>query len=420
MKTTVLMTLLLATQLSHAADSDTAQCDRAADPMHPGNPPGVTGEESTPNYDEDSAAWDALRLACENSYAAHPDTPRYAYQLARLYYTRDYSVSGQKYLKTAAEQGDPVAQNTYGNTLNEQSYDGTDWLKKAAAQGYIPAMESLGDYYSRTNDDNPDENHADPAQAHEWYEKAAAAGNASAAYKLGEILRPDAPEQAHDWYQKAAAGGELHAALPLGDYYRERDPDKARTYYEAATSLREPEAYYKLAELLRTSEPAVARAWYRKAALGGYDTNDSAGKAATALGDIYRHGENVPQNLTEAYAWYIRSGSVPALLALASMHENGEGVEADPQLAREYYNRISENYEYQIPPVPENTTAVALAYQKHADLADADTPAEERKADYRQSLRLGNDAAIEKLRALGETPYDINQILNERRQLRGD
>ena len=128
----------------------------------------------------------------------------------------------------------------------------------------------------------------------------------------------------------------------------------------------------------------------------------------------------MPQNLTEAYAWYIRSGSVPALLALASMHENGEGVEADPQLAREYYNRISENYEYQIPPVPENTTAVALAYQKHADLADADTPAEERKADYRQSLRLGNDAAIEKLRALGEPPYDINQILNERRQLRGE
>ena len=76
MKTPLLLTLLLAAQLAHAENSDTAQCDRVADPMHPGNPPGVGGHEAPPQYHEDSATWDALRLACENSYAAHPDTPR--------------------------------------------------------------------------------------------------------------------------------------------------------------------------------------------------------------------------------------------------------------------------------------------------------------------------------------------------------
>ena len=410
MKTPLLLTLLLAAQLAHAENSDTAQCDRAADPLHPGNPPGVTGTQPPPQYHEDSATWDALRLACENSYAAHPDTPRYAYQLARLYYARNYNVSAEIYLKIAAEQGDPVAQNTYGNTLNEQGYDGTDWLKKAAAQGYIPAMEDLGDHYDATEN---------LGSAVEWYEKAAEAGNARAAWKLGDLLQPYTSEQAHDWYQKAAAGGELRAALRLGDYYRERDPAKARTYYQAAASLREPEARYKLAELLRASDPAAARAWYRKAALEGYDNTNSAAKAAETLGDLYRHGENVPQNLTEAYSWYSRAATIPAEMALATMYENGEGVEADPVRARQHYRRAIENYEYSSAELTaSDKTAVALAYQKIADLADPEDPtttADSRKADYRESLRLGNDAAIDKLRALGEPADDINRLLDERK-----
>ena len=412
MKTPLLLTLLLAAQLAHAENSDTAQCDRVADPMHPGNPAGAPGTETPPRFEDDSTTWDALRLACENSYAAHPDTPRYAYQLARLYSARDYNVSAEKYLKTAAEQGDPVAQSEYGEILNNQGFDGTDWQKKAAAQGIVPAMEALGDHY------DADEN---PAAARQWYEKAATAGNARAAWKLGDLLQPDEPEQAHDWYQKAAAGGELHAALRLGDYYRARDPDKARTYYQAAASLREPEARYKLAEILRTSDPAAARSWYRKAALEGYDQTDSAAKAAETLGNIYRHGENVAKNLTEAYSWYSRAATIPAEMALATMYESGEGVEADPVRARQHYRRAIENYEYSSAELTaSDKIAVALAYQKVADLADPEDPtttADSRKADYRESLRLGNDAAIDKLRALGEPADDINRLLDERKNM---
>ena len=271
-------------------------------------------------------------------------------------------------------------------------------------------MEAPGDYY------DADEN---PAAARQWYEKAATAGNARAAWKLGDLLQPDEPEQAHDWYQKAAAGGELHAALRLGDYYRDSDPDKARTYYQAAASLREPEARYKLAEILRTSDPAAARSWYRKAALEGYDQTDSAAKAAETLGNIYRHGENVAKNLTEAYSLYSRAATIAAEMALAAMYENGEGVEADPVRARQHYRRAIENYEYSSAELTaSDKTAVALAYQKVADLADPEDPtttADSRKADYRESLRLGNDAAIDKLRALGEPADDINRLLDERK-----
>ena len=272
-------------------------------------------------------------------------------------------------------------------------------------------MEDLGDHYDATEN---------LGAAVEWYEKAAEAGNARAAWKLGDLLQPDASEQAHDWYQKAAAGGELRAALRLGDHYRERDPAKARTYYEAATALGEAEVHYKLAELLRQSEPKTAREHYRKAALTNYDRTKSDAKAATALGDIYRHGENVPQNLTEAYSWYSRAATIPAEMALATMYENGEGVEADPVRARQHYRRAIENYEYgsAYEPAASDKTAVALAYQKVADLADPEDPtttADSRKADYRESLRLGNDAAIDKLRALGEPADDINRLLDERK-----
>ena len=61
---------------------------------------------------------------------------------------------------------------------------------------------------------------------------------------------------------------------------------------------------------------------------------------------------------------------------------------------------------------------MALAYQNVADLADPEDPtttADSRKADYRESLRLGNDAAIDKLRALGEPADDINRLLDERK-----
>lgn len=126
------------------------------------------------------------------------------------------------------------------------------------------------------------------------------------------------------------------------------------------------------------------------------------------------------KNLTEAYSWYSRAATIAAEMALAAMYENGEGVEADPVRARQHYRRAIENYEYgsAYEPAASDKTAVALAYQKVADLADPEDPtttADSRKADYRESLRLGNDAAIDKLRALGEPADDINRLLDERK-----
>ena len=92
MKTPLLLSPLLAVPLAHA-DGDTAECDRAANPLHPGNPPGVQGDSELPRFEDDAAAWDALRLACENSYTAHPDTPRYAYQLAENISSIDINLS---------------------------------------------------------------------------------------------------------------------------------------------------------------------------------------------------------------------------------------------------------------------------------------------------------------------------------------
>jgi len=59
--------------------------------------------------------------------------------------------------------------------------------------------------------------------------------------------------------------------------------------------------------------------------------------------------------------------------------------------------------------------AFVLTVAALADPEDPTTTADSRKADYRESLRLGNDAAIDKLRALGEPADDINRLLDERK-----
>src|ERR1017187_8770658 len=66
-----------------------------------------------------------------------------------------------------------------------------------------------------------------------------------------------------------------------------------------------------------------AAGWYRKAP----DQGDAA--AQDTLGDMYRKGEGVPQNPAEAARWYQKAsdkGDVGAQVQLGLMYESGEGV----------------------------------------------------------------------------------------------
>ena len=419
-----LLPLVLAL-LTHStlAANDNSECDRAADAIHPGNPANVSGvsridfnpydpekHDTVPDKNtlliSDEATWDALRLACENSYESRPDQPRYAYQLSRLYEARGYLVSAEKYLRRAAEQGDPVAQTRYGKEKIDRwrNKDGLKWLGRAAAQGYIPAMEALGDFYLEGHPNG----YIDTARAALWYQKAAEAESGYGARKLGEIrLGEGKHEEARSWLEKGAEHGDTRAMLRLGDEYRDNAADKALTYYQAAAEAGEKGAYYAYARALHQGGKLTdALPWYRKAARDEQD-----GRAAEALGELYLHGKEVPQNTTEAFVWLKRAYTPRAENLLGDLFEKGEAVNQDPLLALEHYENA-------LRAVTDDTEAQEAihAHLKIAALTTGDdaNAMQTRKEHYRAAILLGDDSSIEKLSALGEGTDAINALLQER------
>ncbi|WP_298645083.1 tetratricopeptide repeat protein [uncultured Cardiobacterium sp.] len=415
----LLLALLFHGALASGDIDDINTCDRAADPIHPGNPTGVAGVSNitfrTGSGDDgdapadkntlviaDEAMWDALRLACENSAETHVDTPRYAYQLARLYEARGHHVSAEKYLRRAATAGDPVAQTRYGmEKINHwHNKAGLKWLGRAAAQGYIPAMEALGDYH---------ENSVDIARSALWYQQAAAAGSGYAARRLGEIrLAENRRDEARNWLEQAAAHGDIRAMLLLGDAYRDSAPDKALTYYRAAAEAGEKDAYYPYARALhQNGKLTEALPWYRKAARDEQD-----GRAAETLGELYLSGTEVPQNTAEALLWLQRAHTPRAENRLAALFEHGDGVNRDTELALEHYGNALLAADDSA-----GQQETRHAHRKIADLTPGNNraAAEVRKQHYRAALMLGDDSAIEALTALGEDTDAINALLQERR-----
>ena len=82
-----------------------------------------------------------------------------------------------------------------------------------------------------------------------------------------------------------------------------------------------------------------AVAWYRKAADQGLD------RAQYNLGVAYRAGEGVPQDFTQAVVWLRRAadqGLAAAQASLGDMYRNGEGVPQDFTEAVAWYRKAAE------------------------------------------------------------------------------
>lgn len=113
-----------------------------------------------------------------------------------------------------------------------------------------------------------------------------------------------------------------------------------------------------LAGILLVAFPAPTQAGYREGtaafAQGQYerairefteDAEQGSIKSMIRLGEMYRKGEGVPQDLSEAKMWYIRAteqGSSRGMFRLGELYLNGEGVERDYTVAAEYYRMAAE------------------------------------------------------------------------------
>jgi len=142
---------------------------------------------------------------------------------------------------------------------------------------------------------------------------AAAKGNASAEYEIGERYAEGRGvaqnlAEAAEWFERAAKHGLAPAQFRLGGLYEkglgvQKNLETARRLYSAAGEAGNAKALHNLAVLYAEGidgkpDYLTAAKWFRKAA--DYGVTDSQYNLAV----LYARGIGVEQNLTEAYRWF--------------------------------------------------------------------------------------------------------------------
>lgn len=189
-----------------------------------------------------------------------------------------------------------------------------------------------------------------------WFEQAANAGVANAAYNLGVLYHQGlgtAPDltKAIDWYGRAADLGHPEAQYNLGIAYIEGvgvpyDPFKANAYFEKAASQGIMEAAYNLGlihenGLLGKPEPEEALVWYKTAADKG---SPEAKAALEQLAKTLNIGVNKINEMVDD----VRQGRATPAVAPAAAPAPREETRSEAA-----------------PPPPANDRAVLAQIQEH-------------------------------------------------------
>lgn len=155
----------------------------------------------------------------------------------------------------------------------------------------------------------------DYAAARKGLEAAAEAGDARAAWLLGELYArgrggaPD-PARALQWKERAAELGDIAAQFAVGEKYAlgdgaPLDPDRAARWLQRAAAQGHPNAALALARLKeREGNMGQALGWYRRAAEAGLV------EAQERLAAIYGEGLGVSRDPERAAEWRRRAEGV--------------------------------------------------------------------------------------------------------------
>ena len=191
-------------------------------------------------------------------------------------------------------------------TSAESSAKARELINKAASAGHAKAQCELGVMLMEGRAGVP----VDRVTAYQWFERAAAQGDAVAQTNLGwmkanGIGAPKNMLDAAQWYRRAAESGSAEAQARLGDLLA-RGPDGL------------------------PRSPGEAAKWLTKAAERG---NASA---QNTLGVLYENGNGAPKDIALAVNWLrlaAEQGHARAQANLGRLYEAGKGVERDPVLA---------------------------------------------------------------------------------------
>lgn len=302
--------------------------------------------------------------------AAEQQNPQAQYFLAQYYQyssSPDLEYSHKLYQQSAA-QGFIAAhwqlglQYKLGQGVAQNPEKAIEHLRIAADYDIVPAQTSLAELLAASN----------PAEALEWFEKAAEQGDSNAhvalaeIYLLGKNTERD-PQKAYQHAKFAADQNDPEGLRLLGDIHRYGlgravDADTARQYYQRSADLgnlvayqkllsdsalnnqqnyeltkeialqrQEAERLYKLAfaahyGLKRQQNYAEALDLYHQSAERGHS------KSQTNLGMMYYSGQGVPVDYAQAAKWFEAAAKQRDTMAqynLACLYYHGMGVEKD-------------------------------------------------------------------------------------------
>lgn len=266
---------------------------------------------------------------------------------------RELSAEGLARLEEAAMSGDPEAQLAWGRTFGfgigkrEDLRTAREWYTKAAEAGNCPAQMILADWnlFNKVG--------ADPVEAYKWNLKLAERGlwwaqiNVGSALMMGRGVAKD-EKKGFEWILKSADENESpNGQLAVAGAYMqgqgvERDLDKAEAYARRALENGISLAQRLIESIQSMKSGILPPVPDFKAELKTAQTGDAV--AQYSVGQSYRTGRTVPQNLPEALKWLGKSatqGFPLAKAALGEMFEEGLGVQQDSAAAAKLFEDAS-------------------------------------------------------------------------------
>jgi hypothetical protein len=307
-------------------------------------------------------------------------------------------------LRQAADQGYMAAEESLGmfaetgigaDPRQPAPADALNWYRKAAQQGSMDAATDIALLYA-----NGKGIARDPAQAVVWFRRAAEGGDGSAQYNLALMYErgegvPQDYKEAIRWFTAAADQNLIPPLLALAELSLQppsstmtANVKKAIQYYEKAASLGSATAEVTLGTIFSKGLPGKvdypqAIEWYKKAA----DQGDPDGEFAFGVSFALGHG--VAVDYAQARRWLTAAanqGQVEAQYDLAIICEQGNGAPPDRDLAAHYYQMASDR-------------GMAKAQYRYGLLLAKGTSGSDRIAAY-QWLLLANDSVKESSEAL--------------------
>ena len=273
------------------------------------------------------------------------------------------NVTAMHYFQHAAEKGYLPAQHImarYALLEEKNPEQALFWFKKAAdandtqAQMYCAAAYLFGVGVKKNAD-----------IAKRYYIAAAKNGDSIAQWTLAESFL-DSRQEANKklgliWLNKSVDQKNPEAQLRLGEMYANGtlvglDMAKAKDLIGLSVAQGYIPAVYQMGELLRKENDfQQAKEWYTRAANAQYSP------AQMALAQLYLQDKSPLFNLHMGFLCMLKAaqnGSSEAQSALATMYKNGQGVDKDENLAKEWQQKAVQSAK----DTPQSTQAKAAEW----------------------------------------------------------